>query len=58
MISRTSSRNGVLQCCDPTNAAFHVCYSGFIFHCPKALVGPGLLTVEISISHKTTNRSR
>ena len=57
-ISRTSSRNGALQRCDPMNAAFHVCYSRFIFHCPTALVGPGLLTVEISRSHTTTHHTR
>jgi hypothetical protein len=57
-ISRTAPRNSTLQRCDPMNAAFHVCYIRFIFHCPTALVGPGLLTVEISRSHKTTQHSR
>jgi len=57
-ISHTSSRNDVLQRCDPMNAAFHVCYNRFIFHCPTALVGQGLLTVDISRSQKTTQHSR
>jgi hypothetical protein len=57
-ISHTSSRNGALQRCDTMNAAFHVCYSRFIFHCPTAAVGQGLHTVDISRSHTTKQHSR
>jgi len=57
-ISRTSSTHGALQRCDPMNAEFHVCYSRFIFQCQTALVDPGLLTVQIYRSHKTTHHSQ